>query len=119
MAKFSLRRYENQALASIVLGVAACISLTCEAILVLRYFDFSQKVVYYSNPSRRLLVFGAAAATLLLGFCALGLGFNSAGQRRNERPQMSWVGFFLGVGVVCIATVFAFFFHTRAEYIGK
>jgi len=29
------------------------------------------------------------------------------------------VGFFLGVGVVCLATVFLYFFQTRSDFIGK
>ena len=119
MAKFSLRRYESQALASVVLAIASCISLIGQALLVFRGINYSEWTILYGNPNRRYMVYCAAAVTLLLGFSALGLGFNSAGQRRNERPQMSWVGFFLGVGVVCLATVFLYFFHTRSEFIGK
>lgn len=119
MAKFSLRRYESQALASVVLAIASCISLIGQAYLVFRDIDYSEWTILYGNPNRRYMVYCAAAVTLLLGFSALGLGFNSAGQRRNERPQMSWLGFFLGVGAVCLAIVFVFFFYSRAEFIGK
>jgi uncharacterized membrane protein HdeD (DUF308 family) len=116
---FSLRRYESQALASVVLGIVSCISLIVQALLVFRNINFVEWTVLYGNPNRRYIVLAASAVTLLLGFSALCLGFNSAGQRRNDRPQMSWVGFFLGVGVVCLAIVFVFFFRTRAEFVGR
>ena len=119
MVKFSLRRYESQALASVVLGIVSCVTLIAQALVVFRHMNFAEWTVLYGNPNRRYLIFCATAVTLLLGLSALGLGLNSAGQRRNERPQMSWVGFFLGVGVVCLATVFLYFFHTRSEFIGK
>lgn len=119
MAKFSLRRYENQALASLVLGIVSCVTLITQAFLVFRHINISEWTVLYGNVNRRYMVLCTTAVTLLLGFSALGLGFNSAGQRRNERPRTSWVGFFLGVGVVCLAAVIMFFFQMRAEFIGK
>ncbi len=118
MARFSLRRYEDQAKASVVFGIAACASLLAQAALVFRHVDTNTWSVIYGSMNRRYLIFLATAVSLLLGAIALGLGFNSAGQRRNEKPQLSWLGFFLGAGTVCVAIVVACFFQFRSEYLG-
>ncbi|HSW46608.1 MAG TPA: hypothetical protein VLM89_13675 [Phycisphaerae bacterium] len=118
MAKFSLRRYEDQARASVVVGIAACLGLLAQAVLVFRHINLSEWTIMYGSPNRRTLVLAATAAVLGLGLAALGLGFNSAGQKRNDKPQFSWIGFFLGAGTICLTIIFMCLFHFRAEFIG-
>jgi hypothetical protein len=118
VAKFSLRRFEDQARASVALGIVACVSLIFQAGMVFRHIDWGQKVILYGSSSRRYLVMMTAALSILIGIAALGLGLNSAGQRRNEKPKLSWTGFFLGAGVICLAIIFYIAFHLRGEYIG-
>jgi tellurite resistance protein TehA-like permease len=118
VAKFSLRRFEDQAKASIVLGIVACVSLVVQAAMVFRHVDWSDVVIIYGNPSRRYLVLATTAISFLIGVSALGLGLNSAGQRRNEQPKLSWAGFFLGAGVICLTVIIFMLFYLRSEYIG-
>ena len=49
------------------------------------------------------LVCVAAASALSLG--GLGLGFSSAGQRRNSAQAASWMGFFLGSAVLSLSII--------------
>ena len=97
MAKFSLRRYEDQATASVVLAIAALILAMPLAYLVFRNFNPEFGWIWYNPKSpRRLLVLLFAAmtgGTALLGF---GFGLNSLGQRRNTNQGRSWLGFALG-----------------------
>ena len=118
MTKFSLRRFEDQAKASVVLGIVACVGLVVQAIMVFRHIDTNEWAIMYGNPTRKYLVMITTAISLLVGVAALGLGYNSAGQRRNEKPQLSWTGFFLGAGVICFAVIFFVVFRTRSEFMG-
>jgi hypothetical protein len=117
VAKFSLRRYEDQALFSVVLGIVACLSLITQALMTFRNVNWAEKVILYGNPTRKYLILLAALITLGLGLGAVGFGFNSAGQRRNDRPQFSWIGFFLGAGAICLTIVLVFIFQTRSEFL--
>ena len=55
--------------------------------------------------------FGATAVTGMLSVIGFGLGINSAGQRRNDRQRLSWMGFFISSAVLVLTLgVFAFFF---------
>lgn len=114
VANFSLRRYDTQARVSVALSIASCVTLVATAFFTLRYLDWSEYTVYY-GPVRRLLILGAGAATLALSLAALGLGLNSAGQRRNDKPKLSWLGFFIGAGVFSLAIILLFLFKIRGE----
>jgi hypothetical protein len=114
VANFSLRRYDTQARVSVALSIASCATLVATAFFTLRYLDWSEYTIYY-GPVRRLLILGAGAATLALSLAALGLGLNSAGQRRNDQPKLSWLGFFIGAGVFSFAVILLFLFKFRGE----
>ena len=47
----------------------------------------------------------------LPAFVGFVLGWNSAGQRRNDKPMRSWVGFFVGGGVVTLDVVLMLAFY--------
>jgi len=117
VAKFSLRRYENQALFSVVLGITACLSLIAQALMIFRNLNWAEKVILYGNPTYKYMILLTSLISLGLGVGAVGFGFNSAGQRRNEKPQLSWAGFFLGAGVICLAVIFTSIFQIRSEFL--
>lgn len=119
MAKFSLRRYDTQARMSVIFGMLSALGILALGVLVFHNFDFSEMAIPYARPWRRQVVFLTAAVTLGIATTALGFGFNSAGQRRNERPRESWIGFFVGAGCICLALALLFLFHTRAEFIAR
>ena len=97
MAKFSLRRYEDQATASIVLAIAALILVIPLAYLVFRNFNAELGWIWYNPKSpRRLLVLAFAAMTGGMALLGFGFGLNSLGQRRNTNQNRSWLGFILG-----------------------
>src|SRR5687767_966414 len=117
---FSLRRYDTQARVSVYVSLASVASLLAMTVFVFtidkgfRLIDKSQFVINY-GPTRRMLVLGTGACTILLAIIAFGLGLNSAGQRRNDKPTLSWIGFFIGAGVLCLAAILLFLFKTRGE----
>jgi hypothetical protein len=53
--------------------------------------------------------------TILLAVSGFGFGLNSAGQRRNDKPALSWISFFMGGTVLCLALVILFFFMRQGQ----
>ena len=104
MAKFSLRRYEDQALASVVLAAVAVLGLIPLTVIVFRHFNAEQRWIMYNPRTVRLIsVLAFAAFSGGFGFLGFVLGINSAGQRRNTRQGLSWLGFALGAGGMLLA----------------
>ncbi len=114
MANFSLRRYDTQARVSMIVSLASCISLLGMILVLLRRFDFTEFTILYGPPTR-YAVLGSGALTILLAAIGFGMGLNSVGQRRNEKPLFSWIGFFVGAGVLCVALALFFLFQVRGE----
>ncbi len=84
--------------------------------VVLRRMSWSEFAVFYGGPTR-MAIMGAVAVTLLLSVIGFGFGINSVGQRRNERQGLSWLGFFVGAGVLVLTIgVFAFVYF-RGDFI--
>jgi hypothetical protein len=117
---FSLRRYDTQARVSVFVSLASLVSLLAMTVFVFtidkgfRLIDKSQFVINY-GPMRRMLVLATGACTVLLAIIGFGLGLNSAGERRNDKPTLSWIGFFLGAAVLCLAVILFLLFKTRGE----
>jgi hypothetical protein len=114
VAKFSLRRYDTQAKVSIYIAIASVVTLLGQAFLVLQNISTQDAVIYY-GPTRRMAVLGATATTLFLAVLAFGFGFNSVGQRRNDKQALSWAGFFVGAGVFCLSIIVYYLFSSRGE----
>jgi len=102
----------------VILGIISIASLIALAAVAFRSVDFSQFVIYYGNKTRELVVYVAGAITLILAGTGLGFGFNSAGERRNDKPHLSWLGFFISAGVLCSTLIVLFLFYSRKEFIG-
>jgi hypothetical protein len=111
VAKFSLRRYEDQATASVVLAIAALILAIPLAYLVFRHFSAEFGWIWYNPKSpRRLLVLVFTAMTGGVALLGFGFGLNSLGQRRNTNQNRSWLGLVLGgVGMLAAFLLLACF----------
>ena len=109
MASRSLRRYDVQARVSLIVSILAGLGLLVLLRLLLRNYDSDLGAVKFGKESLfSPLYFLATAATMLLSTVGLVLGFNSAGQRRNNMPRRSWAAFFLGAvslagSIICVA----------------
>ena len=97
MARWNLRRYDVQANLGMALSLIAAAPIALAAIRVATRYDADMRAIPYGSGS--LLVPAMLASLgigLLLSVVGMALGFNSAGQRRNDKPARSWLGFFIG-----------------------
>lgn len=117
MPRLSLRRYDHQAILSVTISALSFLPLLALVWLVLRNMHWDELIIYYASMSYRLSVLGSVAIALLMGTIGLGLGLNSVGQRRNDRQQLSWIGFFLGALIICLTLVLFVLFWMRSEKI--
>ena len=101
MTRGSLRRYDVQARYASVLALASILPFAAAAIATLQRYNSSLGQIVYGAAGYYV---PAVLACILLSIvpAALGclLGFNSAGQRRNDRQGRSWTGFFVGGAVL-------------------
>ncbi len=117
MAKFSLRRYEDQARVSLVAALASAVTFVGLLVLVVRRFSLQELAVFYGQPTR-IAILVATAVTALLAVIGFGLGINSVGQRRNEKQGLSWAGFFVAAAVLVLTICVFTFFFLRGEFVG-
>jgi hypothetical protein len=116
VAKLSLRRVEDQARVSVVLSLLSVLPWAAATFWILRKFDYKEFMFYYS-PRTRAGVMICAVVAILLSAIGFGLGLSSAGQRRNDKQQWSWVGFFTGAIVLTLTFVILAVFMVRGEAI--
>ncbi len=114
VAKFSLRRFDNQAQASVWLSLLSVAPLGMLAFAILRRLDRAELIFYYGSRGK-MLVLLSAMATFMLAAAGFGFGLNSAGQKRNDKQQLSWIGFFTGALVLALTCVLVFVFLRRGE----
>lgn len=106
MAKLSLRRPDVQAQVSVILSLASIPFLLVLAFLIARRLDLSQKIIVYVPGGLRLiLIYASGLASLGLGVGGFGFGLSSVGQRRNDKPGLSWIGFFAGAASVTLTLI--------------
>jgi len=92
-----LRRYETQAVWALGLAVVSLGPAALAALLALRNYNGDLGRIVYGGGGRFVLLFvGGVAASLAIAFPGFVLGWNSAGQPRNDRSAASWAGFLLG-----------------------
>lgn len=112
MALGSLRRFEVQARVSVVLAVISVFPLVIAAALVYRNYHSELGQIVYGAEGRFVPLFlGMVLCSLIPAFLGFVLGWNSAGQRRNDKPMRSWVGFFVGGGVVTLDIILMLAFY--------
>lgn len=107
----NLRKYENQAVFSVAMAVVGAVCALASALIVLKRFNWEHFTLTY-NRSGKLVIIFAASMLLAMGASAIGfgMGFNSAGQKRNTKSRLSWLGFFLSAGAIALALIVAIFF---------
>lgn len=106
MARGSLRRYDVQARYAIILALVSIVPLVASAGLAIRNYSSDIRNIVYMGGSKWLPVFlGFLSLAMLFSFLGFVLGWNSAGQRRNEKSSWSWVAFFVGGGVLMLSFV--------------
>ncbi len=97
MAAMNLRRYDVQATYALVLSLASVAPFLVAFALAATRFDPVLAQIRYGSEGKFV---GAFAACVLISMApsalAFALGWNSAGQRRNDRQKRSWTGFFVG-----------------------
>ena len=108
----SLRRFDVQATYASVLAIISAAPALAAATLMLRRYNSELGQVVYGSGSRFLPVFlGIILVSMLFSAVGLLLGWNSAGQRRNDKPARSWIGFFLGGGVLTFDLILLIAFY--------
>ncbi|MCP4251186.1 MAG: hypothetical protein GY778_29470 [bacterium] len=112
----SIRRYDVQAKWSVWLSILAGLSCLGRVAMFARNWNWEIRQVIFRHPLWMPLYLSSTGVTLVLSVFGVALGFNSAGQRRNELQRRSWVGFFMGSGVFTLAVIlFAAFWLLRME----
>ena len=107
-----IRRYDVQAGYSVVLSIASAIGLVGALYLSWTRYDGVLGQIVYGSQGRFVPAFlGCILISLLPGVVAFFLGWNSAGQRRNDKSTHSWVGFFQGGAVVTFDLVLLIAFY--------
>ena len=120
MARASLRRYDVQAVYALVFSLASVVPMLGGVYLFYRNFTFELAAIVYQQGSKFLPFYlGAAALAGLLSGIGFLLGWNSAGQRRNQRPTWSWAGFFVGGAVATVTVILLLAFVMLRQEIPK
>ncbi len=106
-----LRRYDIQASYACVLSAVSVLPFLAAAWLLSRNMRWDLRQIIYNSEGFFFPVFLVCVlASMVPAATAFLLGWSSAGQRRNDRPIQSWVGFFLGGGVLTLDLVLAIAF---------
>lgn len=96
-----LRRYDVQATYACILALISVVPLGGASLLAWRnYVPELGQILYVSGTPYLPAFLGSLCASGLCSMVAFILGWNSAGQRRNDKPTRSWLGFFIGGGVL-------------------
>lgn len=106
----NLRLYDTQAKFSLVLGLLSLLAAISMIYLVFRGFDSKQMAIYYNSKVgfgqyRSLLVMGTTVVCVLIGATGGIMGFNSLGQKRNNKQGLSWVGLMTGAISIAMSIV--------------
>jgi hypothetical protein len=104
--------HERQATLSVAFAATGALFTMATVALLVRNLDMENFWVAY-NPRSKYLPILAVSLMLSVAGGGVGalLGFNSAGQKRNNKSGLSWAGFFSGAGVVTVALCCGVFFY--------
>lgn len=109
----SIRRFDVQARYSLWASLAAILPLVVSALASLSRYDTQLHAIKFGSTGLfKPAFFACLLVTGLLSVLGIGLGFNSAGQRRNNEQKKSWLGFFIGTGVLSLAIILFFAYWT-------
>jgi len=106
MGKGSIRRFDVQAKWALWFSLASVVTCLGILVLLIRNWDASISLVKYrADGFFQPAYLACSALTMVLAVFGLALGFNSAGQRRNDRQKTSWTGFFIGTFMLAAAII--------------
>ena len=116
----NFRLANTQASASLYIGILGLLSMAALVFVVFKGYDTEFKTIPYNASEgigrfRPYFVYGGTTASLVIGGVAGLLGFNSIGQKRNERQTLSWLGMAAGALTVSIAPVLFFAWRELSE----
>jgi len=115
----SLRRFDVQARYAAATAVGSILPLAAALMIVMRNYNFDLRQIVYRQNTYVVALLACLGLSALAGIAACVLGFNSADQRVNDRPKLSWLGFFLGGGVVTLdLVILVAFFMLRMKQPG-
>ena len=105
MAKGSLRRFDVQAKWAVWFSLLSIVPFLGALGVAFRNWKGELRLIVYGHPAIMVSILGGCGLAMLLSFFGVVLGFNSAGQRRNDRQRQSWAGFFLGAVMLALALI--------------
>ncbi len=111
MGLSKLRRFDVQAKTAFALALISVCPCVAGAYLLVRNYHHELGQVVYRGDSYFFPAFLVCLiASLAPSAIAFLLGLSSAGQRRNDRPTRSWIGFFVGglIATVDLVLLLAF-----------
>ena len=109
----SLRRFDVQARYALWASLAAILPLIVSALASFSRYDSQLHAIKFGSAGFfKPAFFVCLLVTGLLSVMGIALGFNSAGQRRNSEQKKSWLGFFIGTGVLSLAIILFFAYWT-------
>ncbi len=113
-----MRRYDVQATCGMAAALVSVVPALGGVALSIRNYDATLGQIVYGSSGLFLPAFlGCVAASALPAAVGFVLGWNSAGQRRNDKPGRSWVGFFVGGLVLTLDVILLIaFWMLRLEY---
>jgi hypothetical protein len=112
-----LQKHETQSMLSVVIAVLGILLALAAAGIMLQRFDWADFALYHkANSARFLAILGAGGTAFGLGVIGFFMGLNGAGQKRNKREGLAWLGFFLNAALITVALcVLIVFWLTRIE----
>ena len=97
MSLTQLKRFDVQANLAVTLSILSTVPFLAAAALAVRNFDRDLAQITYGAGSRFVpLLLACILLSMAPSFVGFALGWNSAGQRRNDKSNRSWIGFFVG-----------------------
>lgn len=113
----NFRLYDTQAKAALIFGIVGIFCIAALTVFVFRNFSWAEKEIYYNSKQgfgkyRPYLVQGTTAISVVIGFAAGMLGFNSLGQKRNNKQSFSWMGLLMGTLSVSLAVILLYAWRT-------
>lgn len=113
---FNLKKLENQAVLSVILAIVGGVCAVGGIGIILWKFKWQQFMLpFRASGMLQPAVLGSLALSIGIGIAGFGVGFNSAGEKRNSKSRLSWIGFFLNAGVLALALIAAVFFMIVRE----
>ncbi len=93
----SLRRYDVQANYALLLSLVSLLPFVGAVLLAFRNYQPGLGQITYGPKGLFLPAYlGCILLSAAPGAVGFLLGWSSAGQRRNDKPRRSWIGFFVG-----------------------